>query len=149
MTPPAASLPGVSRERNDVLAGQQDVAELAPEACPPASPSFESVYRDAHAALVRVAYLVVGSQAVAEELVQEAFMRLHRHFERVPIGEPELDTTWDALASLRPERRAVLVLRYYADMTPDEIARALGCPAATVRTRVHRGLADLRKVLER
>lgn len=174
----------MSRERIASLAGQRDVTELAPEACPPGSPSFETVYRDARAGMVHVAFLIVGSQAVAEELVQEAFVRLHRHFDRVdnpggflrttvvrlcltwrtradteargltllgepgPIGEPELDTTWDALATLRPERRAVLVLRYYADMTPNEIADVLGCPAVTVRTRLHRGLADLRKVLE-
>jgi hypothetical protein len=43
---------------------------------------IEAVYRDRYVALVRHARLVVGSQAVAEELVQEAFIRLHRAWDR-------------------------------------------------------------------
>jgi RNA polymerase sigma factor (sigma-70 family) len=135
--------------------------------------------------MLRVAYLVVGSHAVAEELVQEAFIRLHRNFDTVenpggylrtivvrlsvaamrrsaaevariraayeppPTGEPDIDSTWDALASLRPERRAVLVLRFYEDLQPAEIARLLDWREATVRSRLHRGLADLRRGLSR
>jgi RNA polymerase sigma factor (sigma-70 family) len=65
-----------------------------------------------------------------------------------PTGEPEIDSTWDALAALRPERRAAIVLRFYEDLSYDEIAMAMGCRTATARTRVHRGLADLRKDLD-
>ena len=43
---------------------------------------IEAVYRDRYVALVRHARLIVGSQAVAEELVQEAFIRLHRAWDR-------------------------------------------------------------------
>lgn len=43
---------------------------------------IEAVYRDRYVALVRHARLIVGSQAVAEELVQEAFVRLHRSWDR-------------------------------------------------------------------
>jgi DNA-directed RNA polymerase specialized sigma24 family protein len=43
----------------------------------------------------------------------------------------------------------VLVLRYYADLGHAQIAEIVGCEVATVRTRLHRGLADLRKELER
>jgi DNA-directed RNA polymerase specialized sigma24 family protein len=43
----------------------------------------------------------------------------------------------------------VLVLRFYDDLPLTEIARLVGCPAATARTRLRRGLADLRKELER
>jgi RNA polymerase sigma factor (sigma-70 family) len=75
--------------------------------------------------------------------------RLARVGEPGPTGLGEIDTTWDALRSLRPERRAVLVLRYYEDLSHADIAELLGCPVATVRTRLHRGLADLRKELER
>jgi len=147
--------------------------------------SFEEVYLASRASMVRVAYLVVRSHAVAEELVQEAFIRLHRNFDTVenpggyvrtivvrlsvaamrrsatevariraayeppPTGEPDIDATWDALASLRPERRAVLVLRFYEDLQPAEIARLLDWREATVRSRLHRGLADLRRELSR
>ena len=47
-----------------------------------------------------------------------------------------------------PFRTAVL-LRYYEDLTPGQIARRLAIPAATVRTRVARGLERLRVQLDR
>lgn len=63
-------------------------------------------------------------------------------------GEPELDETVAAVRRLTPERRAVVVLRFYGDMSHSQIAAALDCSVATVRTRLHRALADLRKELE-
>jgi RNA polymerase sigma factor (sigma-70 family) len=66
-----------------------------------------------------------------------------------PTGAIELDETWDALDALSPERRAALVLRFYEDLSHEEIAAVMGCRVATARTRVHRALADLRKELER
>jgi hypothetical protein len=38
-----------------------------------------------------------------------------------------------------------LVLRYYEDLPDDDIARAMECRPATVRTRIHRALTTLRK----
>jgi RNA polymerase sigma-70 factor (sigma-E family) len=44
-----------------------------------------------------------------------------------------------------PERqRMVIVLRYYADMSDDQIADAMGCRASTVRAYAARALATLR-----
>jgi RNA polymerase sigma factor (sigma-70 family) len=43
----------------------------------------------------------------------------------------------------------VLVLRYYDDLSHEQIASLLGCSAATVRSRVRRALQDLRKELDR
>jgi RNA polymerase sigma factor (sigma-70 family) len=63
--------------------------------------------------------------------------------------EHVVDEMWLALLRLSPERRAVLVLRFYEDLPHAEIARIVGCPVATVRTRVRRALADLRKELGR
>ena len=62
---------------------------------------------------------------------------------------PEHDELWDALAKLAPRRRAALVLRYYLDLSEAEIAAALGCRRGTVKSLTHRGLADLKDVLER
>ncbi len=39
--------------------------------------------------------------------------------------------------------------RFYEDLGYDDIAEAMGSRVGTARTRVHRGLADLRKELER
>ena len=44
-----------------------------------------------------------------------------------------------ALASLRPDHRRVVLLADVEDMTYQEIADRLGCPVGTVMSRLHRG----------
>jgi RNA polymerase sigma factor (sigma-70 family) len=61
----------------------------------------------------------------------------------------EADELWDALATLTDRQRAAVVLRFYVDLPDAEIAAALGCREATVRTSVFRALAKLRKEIER
>ena len=51
-----------------------------------------------------------------------------------------------ALRQLTPQQRAVLVLRYYADLTERQTADALGCSVGTVKTHAHRALERLREV---
>ena len=48
-----------------------------------------------------------------------------------------------ALASLSPEHRAVIVMRYLFEYSPGEIARALELPQGTVNSRLRRGLDAL------
>ena len=48
-----------------------------------------------------------------------------------------------ALATLSPEHRTVVVLRYVLEYTPGEIARALELPRGTVNSRLRRGLDAL------
>lgn len=51
----------------------------------------------------------------------------------------------EQLVSTLPEaQRAALVLRYQEDLTPEEIAKALEAPVATVKSNLHRGLKLLR-----
>ncbi len=132
---------------------------------------------------MRLATALTGERAVAEELVQEAFLEVskrwadidnpggylrtvlvnrcrnhHRRAElgrrRVPpppplaVDEPELDEMWTALAGIPKRRRMALVLRYYEDLPVAEIARLLDCRPGTVSSLLHRGLADLRKVID-
>ncbi len=66
--------------------------------------------------------------------------------EEVGLGADEL---WDALATLDERRRTAIVLRFYEDLPDTAIAVVLDCRPATVRTLVHRGLAQLRKEVER
>jgi RNA polymerase sigma-70 factor, ECF subfamily len=54
-----------------------------------------------------------------------------------------------ALATLSPERRAVVVLRYVLDYTPGEIAKLLDLPRGTVNSRLRRALDELAGVVER
>jgi len=61
---------------------------------------------------------------------------------------PEVDETWQRLRVLPARQRAVLVLRYYEDLTEREIADVLGCRDGTVKSLAARALASLRKDLD-
>jgi RNA polymerase sigma-70 factor (sigma-E family) len=50
----------------------------------------------------------------------------------------------EALARLPRKQRAVLVLRYFADLPEAEVAAILGCSLGSVKTHAHRGLKALR-----
>jgi RNA polymerase sigma-70 factor (sigma-E family) len=52
-----------------------------------------------------------------------------------------------ALAELPRDQRAVLVLRYFNDLTEAQAATVLGCSEGTVKSRAFRGLARLRESL--
>jgi RNA polymerase sigma-70 factor (sigma-E family) len=43
---------------------------------------FVALYRERYAPMVRLAYLLTGSEAIAEELVQDAFVAVHRSWDR-------------------------------------------------------------------
>ena len=62
---------------------------------------------------------------------------------------PEPDGMWAALAALPPQQRAVLVLRYYLDLSEAEIARTLDCRVGTVKSQTARGLVALRAAYAR
>lgn len=48
-----------------------------------------------------------------------------------------------ALRDMRPDHRAVLVLRFYADLSEQETAEVLGVALGTVKSRTSRALATL------
>lgn len=52
-----------------------------------------------------------------------------------------------ALASLPPQQRVVLILRYWQDLSEAEIAELLGCRQGTVKSRASRAYAQLRQEL--
>lgn len=142
---------------------------------------FDDLFEAERDAMVRIALLLVGSEPLAEEIVQDAFAAVYLRWDRlerpgaylrqsvvngarsllrrralerrhlrsvaddgVPAPAREL---LDALAALSIERRAVIVLRFYEGMTQEEIAEALGLRLGTVKSRLHRGLAELREAL--
>ena len=59
-------------------------------------------------------------------------------------GLDEADLLRQALLRLPLGQRAVLVLRYYADLPETEVAAVLGCSVGTVKSRAARGLDALR-----
>ena len=144
---------------------------------------FDAVFVRERTPMVRLAYLMVGSEELAEEVVQDAFVQLLERWHQVlepgaylrrsvvngclrqrsrraralrlapvvasPAGEvgPGADHIIDALQRLSAERRAVVVLRYYADLTQEDIATTLHMPVGTVKSTLHRALAELREAL--
>lgn len=143
---------------------------------------FRAVYRSELHRLVRLAHLITGSNAAAEDLVHDVFTAAFRRWDKIddPKGylyravvnrsrshlrrhrlersqatpqpgislPPEVDETWASLVRLPVRRRAVLVLRYYEDLSVDQIAELMNVRPGTVRSLIHRGHESLRKVLE-
>lgn len=54
------------------------------------------------------------------------------------------DEVWAVVSTLPPRQRAVIVLRYYEELTEAEIARTLGIAEGTVKSQASRALAALR-----
>jgi RNA polymerase sigma-70 factor (sigma-E family) len=57
----------------------------------------------------------------------------------------ERDELWSAVQALPPRMRAVLVLRYFEDLSEAETASVLGCSTGTVKSQASRGVARLRE----
>jgi RNA polymerase sigma-70 factor (sigma-E family) len=146
--------------------------------------SFDAFYREWHAPTVRLARLLTGAPAIAEDLSQEAFLRVYRRYgdldnpvgflrtvtvnvcrnwhrgrtrealrlvrhgpdpASVSPGEHELEQVVSALPF---RQRAVLVLRYWADLSERDVAAVLGCRPGTVKSLHSRALARLRKEID-
>ena len=72
--------------------------------------------------------------------------------ERAGNGLMEADTALrlllrDALRALPPRQRAVLILRYFEDLSVEETAAVLSCRQGTVASQASRGLAKLRELV--
>ena len=76
---------------------------------------------------------------------------LPAHADRDPSDHYGHVDTRDQLArgvlQLPPRMRAVIVLRYFEDLSEAEVARILGCSVGSVKSQASRGLARLRTVL--
>ena len=59
------------------------------------------------------------------------------------------DELWDILQKMKEEYRLVIVPFYYSGLSIQDISDVLGIPAGTVKSRLSRGKAELRKALER
>ena len=101
--------------------------------------------RDARYAYVRRAMINTQTSWLRRRRVVENFVDV------VPESRAHLDEfeategrTLPVLAQLPPGMRAVIVLRFYEDLSEAETARLLGCSLGTVKSQTSRGLARLR-----
>ena len=62
---------------------------------------------------------------------------------------PDFEALTEAMNTLDPRHRAVLVLRYFNDLSYDEIASALQVPLGTVKSRINHALKRLRDKMEK
>ncbi|MET7398801.1 SigE family RNA polymerase sigma factor [Dactylosporangium sp. NPDC005572] len=148
---------------------------------------FEQFVRLRYTELLHTAYLLTGSVAAAEDLVQTCLLKVMPRFDRIADPLPYLRramvnqrTSWwralrrELLSAEPPDRagpdptggfadrtalvaelarlpermRAVLVLRYWEDLSEAEAAEVLGCSVGTVKSQASRGLERLRSLLE-
>ncbi|GAA2429531.1 hypothetical protein GCM10010405_10330 [Streptomyces macrosporus] len=70
--------------------------------------------------------------------------------EPVPVADPAeqqavRDAVWRAVLGLPPRQRAMVVLRYYEDLSEAQTAEVLGVSVGTVKSAVSRALAKLRE----
>ncbi|MEM7263898.1 MAG: RNA polymerase sigma factor, partial [Planctomycetota bacterium] len=101
--------------------------------------------------------------SVVRNLAKRTFRELARRRKREgAVAAPEAATAESSIEALESQRRVidavlaldsaqrdVIVLRYFEELSAAEIGRRLDVPAATVRTRLKRGLAALRERLDR
>ena len=91
------------------------------------------LFRAHHLELVRLAVLIVGDLATAEDVVQDAFEQRSELIE--------------AFRRLPARQREVLALRYYADMSVADAAATLHISEGAVRSTASRGLDALARIL--
>ena len=145
---------------------------------------FDTFFRSELRPAGQLAFLMLGSTASVDDVVQDAFCKVLERWEsldnpaaylrvcvinrcrhlhrrsavarRLAPSVRRLDPTHldppdvlhDVLRSLTPRRRAVVVLRYFHDMSVPEIADALGISAGTVKSTLHRSLFALQEALK-
>jgi RNA polymerase sigma factor (sigma-70 family) len=86
---------------------EDNVIELKPEPEAPVAPqSFEQLFLDTHDRLYRALYFITGSSADAEELMQDAFLKLWERWDRVEnIDDPVAYLFRSALNGFRMRTR--------------------------------------------
>ena len=61
----------------------------------------------------------------------------------------EADTLWQAVRRLRASEQEVIYMRYFLDLSEVEMSSAMEVPPGTVKSRLHRALAQLRGLVDR
>ena len=137
---------------------------------PEAGASFDEFVAARSRALLRTAYLLMHDHALAEDLrktvqhqeggiVRKILVNTYASWwrrkwngeqptEDLPEGSVEdagePTDLWTAMERLPRRMRAVVVLRYFEDLTEVQTAEVLGCSVGTVKSQASKALAKLR-----
>ena len=87
----------------------------------------------------RLELVADGAPAISEVVDESSARRLHAVGVRVDLIQ--------ALGTLAPRQRAVLVLRYFEDLSEAQVADLLGCSVGTVKSTASRALTRLQATL--
>lgn len=136
------------------------LAHLLTGSAPAAEDLVQTTLMKAYAAWPRIARTESPDGYVRRMLVNGAISGSRRAWRReLATGDlpetpaPETDDhlhradLWPIVRALPPRQRAVVVLRYYEDLSEEEIARVLGCSRGTVKSQASDALRALRRVL--
>jgi len=128
--------------------GDADLAEeLAQDALLKACREWERVrtFAAPGAWVHRVAINLANSSFRSRAARRRALRRLDGDRREAVDRDPAIDLALrSALADLPGTMRAVLILRYFADLPVKEVASVLSCPEGTVKTLTARALTKLR-----
>jgi RNA polymerase sigma factor (sigma-70 family) len=93
-----------------------------------------------HRAVRRKGLAKVRARGLAEEPAVSA--------EAVVLGGEDHDEVIRVLGRLPHRQREVVMLRFYCDLSDEQIGRVMGIRAGTVRSTSHRALEALRRALQ-
>jgi RNA polymerase sigma-70 factor (ECF subfamily) len=100
-----------------------------------------------------VGYLYRTAMNLFRKRYRRALLAIRRTFGLAPATDDFADaddreTVRRVLSSLPPRQRAALVLTEMLGFSPDEVGRALGVKASTVRSLTRQGRESFRRVME-
>jgi RNA polymerase sigma-70 factor (sigma-E family) len=143
----SAALPGLLRFGHVLTGDPQRAEELVQQALVSTWARWRRIEHDQPHAYVRRAMVNTHT----------SWWRRSRHEAPLPVGYDlaapqigaleERDRTLTALRQLPPRQRAVIVLRYYEDLSEADIARVLDCSPGTVKSQASRALRTLHTLL--
>jgi RNA polymerase sigma factor (sigma-70 family) len=116
----------------------------------------EEIVQDAFAGLQRHASRIDNPVGYLQRSVVNLSLNLirrrrvaasHPTVPPLPASTAEVDETWASVVGLPANQRAVVVLRFWQDMTIDAIADTLGWPSGSVKSTLHRALRQLKEAL--
>jgi DNA-directed RNA polymerase specialized sigma24 family protein len=145
----------------------------------PAHEVLAALYAEHSRPLLRIAVLLVSDIVTAETIVQEAFAAIYGQRRRIGNTEAaaafllravvqgtrsaangkepgsmardpaEYGAMIDTLRTLKPSQREALVLRYYASLSEEQAAAAMGVRPGELKTNIAGGMDVLRVILQR